>query len=1189
MAHVLKYYKELTNKDGSVTRLEIHRDNSDGLAWIAKEIGPVLQQLSLNLQGDTEDIDAPIVKTSLNMTFVDAPDHAQASARKCGDWDEFYTSDSTKWMVVLKAKRSGASSFSTLWSGYLTPDSYSEQLRYRGSVTFVARDNIGHMQDFPFDAEGDADGMISLYELVQAAWAKIESPMELLWRASEWLETGGVEAFNTIMNVSAFDGMNWYEAVEKALYSYGAVLRYIGGNEVMVTTLRYLPSYGGNIDRLQRIEPVFVTGAQRELIPAVRRIEESAEYQIEDMIAKPVQVDQFTGETQKFQIQGNSVDFDGVAWPISQKESGQGWCNPDLSLFFNPSAYDFASEQGEDANSMFIACNLYQLESLFSAHYAEYSRYMLPKDVTWRMRVGAPYRIANATLYPSNYVVQECSVVVSVEQGGVTHYLQQSGEWSATKVRIKTGLEGTEFFLNIPVSAVFTSGRVLLKVQVHQILTTKKDDKNVPYPALVVPVYMTSINASYALCKRNNFNTNYSERNNVILSRDPELAPALNEVPFPEIIKNGIFYRSGGVILPAKKWSWNGSQEQHLALYNHLQLLCYHAKPFNVITGAIVNADLTRVNVIYEWHGAEHILISGSYDYLSGRIEGAVLREFSRYDEMWTGANFPPYEENSSTNVGGGSNGGTSGGGGGGGGSSAPTGDFVTKDELIAEIGEAYPIYLAQENDEQKEANRAAIAAYVAAEVKPILYPYGETRATAPFSVLIHEMEDGIEAIIQYRIALGAEPTMGEAYYLITAKVNKDGSVEIQNDAPAEYILPAEEYVKEMIGESYPVYTPLDGQELTEEQKAANKEAYDAIVAASTSNAPQMPYLYPYDLGRQFPLIVLDFNAEEGLAGLLLNADLMPVPLSDFSLPILGTGLVSISEGFNLYSDGSVVFEYGGNFFAPDIMTMRALIETQSVETRWLYVSKADGSISAAQQSYNKETYSKIASGKIIQLALLLIAVPVEHSYVDGVVRFSFQSLGGDGVVFHGQGILNSDGSYTYEEYALTGGGTGGGGITAETDPIFQASPAAAITEADIARWDNNTGGGSVTVDSAMSDTSTNPVQNKTVKSYVDSKTATAGMMPVLSHGSSETSLELTPNVMHRWTNRVSQLTVSLKSVSSAYVQHYMMQFTTSTAGCTLTMPSGIQWASGLAPIMKPDTTYQISIVNYCGVWNYYE
>ena len=524
-------------------------------------------------------------------------------------------------------------------------------------------------------------------------------------------------------------------------------------------------------------------------------------------------------------------------------------------------------------------------------------------------------------------------------------------------------------------------------------------------------------------------------------------------------------------------------------------------------------------------------------------------------------------------------------GAGGGGGSSAPTGDFVTKDELIAEIGEAYPIYLAQENDEQKEANRAAIAAYVAAEVKPILYPYGETRATAPFSVTTHEMEDGIEAIIQYRVGLAVEPTMGEAYYLITAKVNKDGSVEIQNDAPAEYILPAEEYVKEMIGESYPVYTPLDGQELTEEQKAANKEAYDAVVAASSSNAPQMPYLYLYDMGKQFPCLVFDVFADEGYIEIYTNVDAMPGDLADFGLGLIGSGLLSFSNHIYLHSDGSVTDNGSNLFLSPDIFTVKDMM---SEEVRILYVSNANGSITAAQQEYNKETFTKIEQGRKLRLVIPILGIPVIHSYWDGKVIFTTQFIV-QGSLFLGQGALLSDGSYEYEEFEFGqgGSGSGGGGITTETDPVFKASPAAAITQADITRWNSNTGGGSVTVDSAMSDTSTNPVQNKTVKAYVDSKTATAGQMPVAARV--EHVFELTPNILHRWSGEQTSLTITLKSVSSAYAQHYMMQFTTSSSGCTLSLPSTIKWQSGLAPVLKPSTTYMISIVNDLGVWSYYE
>ena len=74
MAYRLKYYKELTQPNGKVVRLEILEKGYEGAS---KEIGPVCQALRLDIQGDTE-IDAPIVKTSLSMTFVDAPDHAAA-------------------------------------------------------------------------------------------------------------------------------------------------------------------------------------------------------------------------------------------------------------------------------------------------------------------------------------------------------------------------------------------------------------------------------------------------------------------------------------------------------------------------------------------------------------------------------------------------------------------------------------------------------------------------------------------------------------------------------------------------------------------------------------------------------------------------------------------------------------------------------------------------------------------------------------------------------------------------------------------------------------------------------------------------------------------------------------------------------------------------------------------------------
>ena len=69
MAYALRYYKEIAQTDGGVVRLEIHKKDS---TTSAVEIGAVVQGLSLEIQGQQDDIDTPIQKTSLHMTFVDA-------------------------------------------------------------------------------------------------------------------------------------------------------------------------------------------------------------------------------------------------------------------------------------------------------------------------------------------------------------------------------------------------------------------------------------------------------------------------------------------------------------------------------------------------------------------------------------------------------------------------------------------------------------------------------------------------------------------------------------------------------------------------------------------------------------------------------------------------------------------------------------------------------------------------------------------------------------------------------------------------------------------------------------------------------------------------------------------------------------------------------------------------------------
>lgn len=656
MAYTLKYYKTLSQPDGSNILLEIYEKDGTGAS---KEIGPVIQILRMDIQGSQNDIDTPIVKTSLTMTFVDAPDHEESSSKKCGNWEEFYTPDSTYWKVVLKSD-SSSGSFRQIWGGYVTPDSFSEQLRYRGSVTIIARDNIGHLQDFPFDAEGNEDGMITVYDLVNAAWAKIGSPMSLDWRGEEdnalWLQCNGTDAPSAYMNVSAFEGKNWYEAVEDVLYSMGMVMRYVGNNTVQVSSLRYMQYQGkGDMSALPRIEPKFVAHAQRELAPAAKRIEESVRFELTDGKLAPLADGVlFTGlkGTSPFiseNVFGEETIYDIPVWPIANI-GDLGWSNvQSRTLFIDPSQYTLSGDMADDAKRMiFIAGNTGNSRAV------SFGQRMACRDFRIELQFGrVAERMNNRLSYAWFVWPARFRGYLSVLQNGITQYYNGSG-WQAAEYLIDEEIVEGMFAMDVPLSKFVGSAIVKLTIQ-EIVIGWKIGDVSDGQGLYVAVSSLKSAPIKSSLLETNRVNTNYDETNNVIIKRDPLLAPAYNEVPFPQVIKNGIFLIQDGAYVPAKEWAWPGGTPHQMAVYNHLQLLCYYAKPNNVITGDIINADLGDIRALYVWEGKEHLLQGGSLNFLNGRIEGAILREFTRYESLWGAMTrsvaMPEVEESSTTNL----------------------------------------------------------------------------------------------------------------------------------------------------------------------------------------------------------------------------------------------------------------------------------------------------------------------------------------------------------------------------------------------------------------------------------------------------------------------------------------------------------------------------------------------------------
>ena len=86
---------------------------------------------------------------------------------------------------------------------------------------------------------------------------------------------------------------------------------------------------------------------------------------------------------------------------------------------------------------------------------------------------------------------------------------------------------------------------------------------------------------------------------------------------------------------------------------------------------------------------------------------------------------------------------------------------------------------------------------------------------------------------------------------------------------------------------------------------------------------------------------------------------------------------------------------------------------------------------------------------------------------------------------------------------------------------------------------------------------------------------------------STSSSMTLSPNIYYRNTSTsLSTLTITLGSVSNSnIINEYFVEFTTRSAGTTVSLPSTIKWANGTQPIFEAGCTYQVSVVNNLGTY----
>ena len=675
MTYQLKYYKDI-ELHGHNWRLEIHQETDDVLT--AVEIGPVVQGLRLIVQGDQADIDTPIVKTSLEMVFVDADD--LDDPRKCGYWEEFYTSSATEYKVMLFKNGS------LEWSGYVTPDSFSESLQYRGSVTIIARDNLGSLQDYMFNAHADESGLISLSKLVLEGLSNVHYAMELtlpLDGAIPYTEEASGHSLNDILfNHISFKDKTWQEALEQALYSIGFVLRYVGNNKLILVSIRDIPLLSNHyFFDVPVLSASWCAYAIRELSPAVKSIKEEVNFEIEEKsIYIDSDIDSYDGESvlksydydgylqnplnnTRYETPVNGYNVIGYGMVGSEAESSR-LLNPfSYKIDFEHSSQEWGSFQSN--NVLYILCNTFEEE--LSSNLVKTNPFKCSIRLQQAGKFKIQYKFAHPiALYNNRTAIGNYADMEGYSEAYAENYAFRAkwegddGQLLYLKTTKVSGMyssswstsEQSDLVYLWPVTAYWgyecepfpeldtsSSGRLTIEFYGGKIMQT---DRRVPgsegvYVRLTdIVVEDTQNNQEQYLLEQLRVNTIYNKGNNIILNRTPEYANNPSIILTPSIINNGIYVLThDNTYRGSEFWQFKpGDTKQQLSTLIHQQLLAYYSKPNNVLTGELATPN-PLFNALYEWQGKKHILTSGALNVLSGRMENVVLREFKRYDHMW--------------------------------------------------------------------------------------------------------------------------------------------------------------------------------------------------------------------------------------------------------------------------------------------------------------------------------------------------------------------------------------------------------------------------------------------------------------------------------------------------------------------------------------------------------------------------
>lgn len=607
MSYGLIFYKNYT-RDGHDVRLEIHsREAEDDGS--AKEIGN-FTELTIHSNESHEAVDAPIHKSTLTFSMVDAPDMPDSETTKNSGWELFYNSDPDEYSVQVYEDDV------LLWSGNVAQDAWEGDLVYRNTVTITCRDNLGRLNELKYEKRflaGQIDnGMAKVRSVIEGA---MDAAKVNMYNSRErltfphYLTGSGQSMLDWAVDVSLFQDKTWHEILEGILNSLGLCIRYDGRGHINVRTLRDLHLMGKAETAEVPVQvPQFINRSGHfSLLPGYKAVKESTSFEA----AEPT-MDTFTQD-----------DFDWQGRLDKDK-----WNATDFK--YNTYGNAFNDESGNR--------DKYVLVRTISDEYTITHFNERTINVANRTKVRVNFNLAHnyddrgahKMLDPTGGLLYQFKWV----NGSLVYYWDfVNSEWTLTQKYAGSGFKEDAMDISLEVTTPDSQGRLVFGFYLSYNSYGEDEETYTRMGNFVIEVDEASFP------KAINVNTVFNDSNTLTLDRKAEYGQAPQWMLSAGTIGNAFYkWDPAGGFPPLHTCNWSDKSDAlPIPVQVHMQLLALHAKPNYVLTGDLkaLASDQIRMDGVWHVYDRAFVLVAANYNCLDGMLHDATLEEFDTWEDIF--------------------------------------------------------------------------------------------------------------------------------------------------------------------------------------------------------------------------------------------------------------------------------------------------------------------------------------------------------------------------------------------------------------------------------------------------------------------------------------------------------------------------------------------------------------------------